>query len=231
MQLKMSRQKETMEKRILKAAETLFAEHGFAKTTLMQIAQKAGCNQGLVNYYFRTKEHLFEQVFENKISFIAGNILAIEDGDGSFEQKLRKMVGAHFDFLTQNPHFVPFVVGELISSPERFVDMLDKHGHYPQGLFARLDAELTREVARGTIRKIATLDLVATVMSLNITPFLALPVLRKLTTLPAGSIDEWLAARREENIETVISRIRLWDEQPSSRSFLPSGRWGQRHKK
>ncbi len=198
-----------MEKRILEAAEKLFLEQGFAKTTTGQIAKLAGCNQALVHYYYRTKERLFEHVFEEKIRYIAGNILAIDAGEGTFEDKIARMVGVHFDFLVQNPLFVPFIVGELLSNPERFTPVLEKHGHYPQGVFAKLDAELQKEVARGTIRPIATLDLVATVMSLNVTPFLTLPALRRLTTLPDGAIETWFQARRQENIDTVLSRIKL----------------------
>ena len=119
------------------------------------------------------------------------------------------MAGAHFDFLVGNQQFVPFFVGEMLSSPERFTSVLDKLGHYPKGVFARLDAELTREVERGTIRRISTFDLVATVMSLNIAPFLMLPAVSHVTTLPDGAVEEWLAARRDEIIETVLSRIRL----------------------
>jgi AcrR family transcriptional regulator len=198
-----------MENRILKAAEELFMEQGFAKTTMGAIARKADCNQALVHYYYRTKEKLFEQVFEEKIRFIAGNILAIDAGEGSFEEKIARMVGTHFDFLAANPLFVPFMAGELLSNPERFAPVLDRHGHYPRGLFSRLDEELTRQVAAGTVRPVAALDLMATIMSLNVAPFLVLPALRRLTTLPDGAVEEWLARRRQENIDTVISRIKL----------------------
>ncbi len=198
-----------MEERILKAAEELFLEQGFAKTTTGQIAKLAGCNQALVHYYYRTKERLFEQVFEEKIRYIAGNILVIDASEGSFEEKVARMVETHFDFLMQNPLFVPFVAGELLANPERFVSVIDKIGHYPQGVFSKLDAELQKEAARGAIRPIATLDLVVTVMSLNVAPFLLLSALRRLTAIPDVAIEAWFAARREENITTVLSRIKL----------------------
>jgi AcrR family transcriptional regulator len=205
----METDEKNMEERILKAAEELFLAQGFTKTTTGQIARSAGCNQALVHYYYRTKERLFEQVFEEKIRFIVDNILSVEAGKATFAEKVAGMVGVHFDFLMQNPLFVPFIAGELLSNPERFVPLLDKHGHYPQGMFSRLDAELQKEVALGTIRPITTLDLVATVISLNIAPFLVLPALNKLTTLPDGAVRAWLEARREENIATVLSRIQL----------------------
>ncbi len=198
-----------MERRILKAAEELFLEHGYAKTTTGRIAKKAGCNQALVHYYYRTKEKLFELVFEDKIGFIAENILAIEGGEGTFEEKIARIVGAHFDFLVQNPLFVPFIVGELLDNPEHFVPVLDKIEHYPKGIFTKLEAELKKETTRGAIRQITTLDLVATVMSLNVMPFLALTAMRKLTALSDGAIETWLAARRQENIDTVLARIKI----------------------
>ena len=205
----MEAEEKNMEQRILKAAEELFLEQGFAKTTMGQIAKTARCNQALVHYYYRTKERLFEQVFEEKIRYIAGNILAIDAGEGSFEEKVARMVGAHFDFLLQNPLFVPFIAGELLANPERFVPVLDKIGHYPQGVFSKLDDELQKEVAQGAIRPITTFDLVVTVMSLNVAPFLVLPAVHKLTALPGEALEAWFAARKEENITTVLSRIKL----------------------
>ena len=56
---------------ILKAAEELFLEQGFEQTTTKQIAQRAGCNQALLHYYYRTKDNLFVQIFEEKVKFIA----------------------------------------------------------------------------------------------------------------------------------------------------------------
>jgi AcrR family transcriptional regulator len=205
----MAADEKNMEDSILRAAEELFLEQGFAKTTTGQIAKLVGCNQALVHYYYRTKERLFERVFEKKIRYIADNILAIDEGEGTFTDKIARMIGAHFDFLILNPLFVPFIAGELLSNPARFAPLLDKHGHYPQGIFAKLDTELQTEVAQGTIRPMTTLDFIATVMSLNVTPFLVLPALRKLTSLSKGSVEAWLAARRQENIETVLSRLRV----------------------
>jgi AcrR family transcriptional regulator len=198
-----------MEQRILKAAEECFLELGFTGTTMGRIAKKAGCNPALVHYYYRTKERLFEQVFEEKITLIVTSIIAADEGEGSFEEKVARITGVHFDFLKQNPLFVPFIAGELLSSPERFVAVFEKHGHYPLGLIERLDSELSREVARGAIRKITTMNLITTVMSLNVAPFLILPALRRLTSMPGEAVEAWLEARREENITTVLSRIKL----------------------
>lgn len=55
-------QPDTVE-RILDAAETLFAEKGFAETSLRQITGKAQVNLAAVNYHFGSKKSLIQAVF------------------------------------------------------------------------------------------------------------------------------------------------------------------------
>jgi AcrR family transcriptional regulator len=47
---------------ILTVAERLFAEHGFAGTTLRNVVSEAGVNLAAVNYHFGSKEELFRAV-------------------------------------------------------------------------------------------------------------------------------------------------------------------------
>jgi AcrR family transcriptional regulator len=49
--------------RILDAAEVLFAETGFAETSLRTITAKAGVNLAAVNYHFGSKKALIQAVF------------------------------------------------------------------------------------------------------------------------------------------------------------------------
>lgn len=55
-------QPDTVE-RILDAAEALFAEKGFAETSLRQITGKAAVNLAAVNYHFGSKKSLIQAVF------------------------------------------------------------------------------------------------------------------------------------------------------------------------
>ena len=50
--------------RLLDAAEELFCEHGFKGTSIRDIAALAGCNIASVNYYFGSKEKLYEEVWQ-----------------------------------------------------------------------------------------------------------------------------------------------------------------------
>ena len=55
-------------KSIIAAAESLFAEQGFAETTVRQITNKAGANLAAINYHFGSKKGLVQAVAERFLS-------------------------------------------------------------------------------------------------------------------------------------------------------------------
>jgi AcrR family transcriptional regulator len=65
--------------RILDAAESLFASHGFAATSLRSITARAGVNLAAVNYHFRSKDDLFAAVLLRKIEPINRRRLELLD--------------------------------------------------------------------------------------------------------------------------------------------------------
>ena len=57
---------EEARKRILDAAQYLFASHGFSSTTTKAIAQRAQVPSGLIFYYFPTKQSLLESIIRER---------------------------------------------------------------------------------------------------------------------------------------------------------------------
>ncbi|MEX2671333.1 MAG: CerR family C-terminal domain-containing protein [Phycisphaeraceae bacterium] len=58
---------DTTPRRLLEAAERLFAEHGFAGTSVRDITKAAGCNVAAVNYHFGSKERLYQELFSTRL--------------------------------------------------------------------------------------------------------------------------------------------------------------------
>ena len=55
------------QKKILDAAEALFAQEGFHSTSLRMLTKKAGVNLAAVNYHFGSKEELIRAVIERRL--------------------------------------------------------------------------------------------------------------------------------------------------------------------
>lgn len=56
------------EENLLRSAEILFAEKGFAGTSIREIAKEANVNISMISYYFGSKEKLYEKLFEFRMN-------------------------------------------------------------------------------------------------------------------------------------------------------------------
>ncbi|HQU33223.1 MAG: hypothetical protein B7Z68_04025 [Acidobacteria bacterium 21-70-11] len=78
--------------RLLDVAETLFAEHGFAATSVRDITSAAACNLAAVNYHFRDKQNLYLEVFRRRLAALRDRRIAsiseARSGAGSLEAVL-----------------------------------------------------------------------------------------------------------------------------------------------
>src|ERR1700748_2056690 len=104
------------EEKIKAAAKKLFTQKGFAATKTRDIAEEAGLNLALLNYYFRSKEKLFELVMRENLSLFVGILLEdIKSTPRSFEEQMTMVVGRYIDMLLANPD-LPFFILNLIQS-------------------------------------------------------------------------------------------------------------------
>lgn len=102
------------EDKILLAASKVFTDKGFSGARTRDIAEEAGINLALLNYYFRTKEKLFEQVMKVKIVLLFGQIIPIVTNEKtSLEEKIDLASVMYFDILTKNPNLPIFVLSEI----------------------------------------------------------------------------------------------------------------------
>ena len=102
------------EDKILLAASKVFTEKGFSGTRTRDIAEEAGINLALLNYYFRTKEKLFEQVMKVKIVLLFGQIIPIVSNEKTtLEEKIDLASVKYFEILSKNPNLPIFILSEI----------------------------------------------------------------------------------------------------------------------
>jgi AcrR family transcriptional regulator len=101
---------------ILDAAERLFAEQGFARTTIKQIGREAAVNSALLYYYFAHKEELYQEVLQRLIGNLVRRTSGGLDRPGPPASRLRAMVEAQAEVIASNPRFPRLLVRELAES-------------------------------------------------------------------------------------------------------------------
>ena len=202
---------QNLESLILKSAEELFLEKGFSGTSTTDIAKHVGCNQALVHYYFRTKENLFLQVFNDKVETILATLQKpLLQQNVGFNEKLRNAIGAYFDFLTANSRLPFFVINELLCNKER---LQSAYKYFVQNtlrnnVFGLIDSVVQAEVQKGTIRQVSTVDFVLDIVSLTVFNFVVLPIYSDLSGSTEDEKSEFINNRKEEIIQLVINGMR-----------------------
>ncbi len=204
----MEEKPKNMEDLILEKGEGLFMKKGFALTSTGEIAREAGCNQALVHYYFRTKEKLYNAIFERKFQEFATAILPIfSRKEKTFPERIREFVSQHFDFLQKNPLLPTFIINELNLNTERRNLIIDRFKTLTGNLYQSLQQEMDEEYEAGHIARLRAIDLMLDIVLLNISVFLAQNLAAELYTHLAGDGD-YFEDRKRENIEIILNRLK-----------------------
>ena len=90
--------------RLLEAAARLFAEHGFKHVTVRDICKEAGANVAAVNYYFRDKSGLYEEVIRRIIVFMQQMMERAHDAgpNKTAEERLRHYIRTFLQHILQS---------------------------------------------------------------------------------------------------------------------------------
>ena len=111
----------TTEQKIKEAARKVFTRKGYAATRTRDIAEEAGINLALLNYYFRSKQKLFEQIMFEKVQQLFGLIAPVlNDASTTLEFKVEQIVTLYIDMIKANPDLPLFVLSEIRNHPEHF---------------------------------------------------------------------------------------------------------------
>ncbi|MEI8087467.1 MAG: TetR/AcrR family transcriptional regulator [Paludibacter sp.] len=200
---------QTTEQAILEVAERIFLEKGFALTSTTEIAKAVGCNQALVHYYFRTKDNLFNTIFEQKFKMFFQGIFEIKNLDElPFLDKLKHIIESHFDMVMANSKLPLLIINEFSRRPEQVRLLSEKLQGIPEKLFEKLNVELEAEISAGRIRQISLMDLIMSTVSLNISLFLLLPIASELMSLNETQKQFVIIHRRTENVNLILNSLR-----------------------
>jgi AcrR family transcriptional regulator len=98
---------------ILDVAESIFAEQGFFRTTMRQIALKAEFALGTIYSYFGSKKQLFGKVIETKVDELVAFVTREMADAPSVQSQVEKFIQAKMIFLHKNLSFLRLYLAEV----------------------------------------------------------------------------------------------------------------------
>jgi AcrR family transcriptional regulator len=124
-----SEQREVTRERIVEAALAAFAAKGFRGASTRDIARRAGTNQGLITYHFRSKEQLWraaaDRVFGLLAERIGEQLAALAAGDP--RERVREGIRGYVRFAAERPELFRLMVDEGKNSESRMRWLVDTH--------------------------------------------------------------------------------------------------------
>ncbi len=195
------------EQKIKIAAKEVFLTKGYAATKTRDIASVAGINLALLNYYFRSKERLFEEVMlESMGDFMQTMMQVFNQENTSLEEKIADIVNAYHELLNSRPDLPVFILSELRNGNHSVV--LKATGLkkiYEQSYFIR---QYREAVKTGEYKDRPILWLIMNMMSLTIFPFMSMPLLKIIGNTDDKSIQKMLEERKDFITKWVIQTLK-----------------------
>jgi AcrR family transcriptional regulator len=182
------------EEKIKLAAKEVFHKKGFAATRTRDIAETAGINLALLNYYFRSKEKLFNIImFESVTGFIQSLSQIFNDKQTTLDKKIEGLVSNYIDMLTENPDIPLFLLSEIRSKPQEIVAKLGLKEMVMKSFFMQQFMEAQKA---GKIPPVSPLHFICNLMGMTVFPFVASPIIKGIGDISDKSFNELMAERK-----------------------------------
>ena len=154
---------------IINAAIELFAEKGFEGSSIRDLATRADVNVAMVNYYFGSKDKLFEAIVEHKATFMRGRLDEIATNTTLSEiEKIDAIIESYVGKILSQPSFhrvlhQELLMGERGTMHENIIKIFVKNTKtirqiiekgMKKKVFKKVDPELTMATLIGTINQV-----------------------------------------------------------------------------
>lgn len=191
---------------ILNSAQEVFHLKGFAGARMQEIADKAEINKGLLHYYYKSKDKLFEAVFNIALKQMLGKLNEVLREDIELFAKIEKLVDSYISVLSINTFIPNFVFQESNRDPNFFIDKFRKFNTL-EGVKI-FEKQIKEEIAKGTIIDIYPKQLIINIISMSIFPFIAKPIVMGILELNEKDYKKIIEDRKKLVTEFAINAIK-----------------------
>lgn len=179
------------EERIKETARNLYFKQGKFSVTTQEIADKAGVNRTLINYYFRSRDNLFSIIFKEAVENETLFSRKILFSDLPFKEKIENYIERAFMNAKEFPYLNSYIVTQL------------NQGHFYkkeedwQRFIQKFSEDYRKEVKKGNMNIEDPLQFVFNMISLVSYPFAARPLLQSSLRISDERFDELMDERKQ----------------------------------
>lgn len=198
---------QTTEEKIKLTAKKLFHEKGYGLTKTRDIAEAAGINMALLNYYFRSKENLFNIIMLESFQemFLFAQEL-VNDKNTSLETKIEAIINRHIKIFREEPNLPLFVLSEIQADPEKLM----QKSKIPRGIIT--DSYFLKQIDE-QIRKsgvnITPIHVCLNIISLTVLPVIIRPILSYMYDMDADAIKHLIEERQQLVLMEIKTMLKL----------------------
>lgn len=201
----MSKVDQSTECKIREAAKRVFLRKGFGSATTRDIAESAETNIALVNYYFRSKERLFQEIFRESFVETFVPVARILNDDLPLEAKIYKFVDHMTELLKRDPLLPMFVLSEMRGENSEFCETMAELHEVSSN---RFKIQLEEEAAKGNIRSIDFDQVEVSLMSMVIFPFISMNMLKIKKNMTTEQFYSFVDERKKTIPEMILTYLR-----------------------
>lgn len=182
------------EQKIKEAAKRVFQKKGFGLTRTRDIAKEAGINLALLNYYYRSKENLFEIVMQESIEEMFSYLEHIMNNkQTTLTEKIDAGVLRYIEGMSKNSNLPLFLFSELQANPQHLFDRVK----IPEGfiqktyMFKQINEQINKEKLNFT-----AIHFFINLVSMSIFPIIGQPFIKYVTKMDEKSFTDFIEQRK-----------------------------------
>lgn len=195
----------TTQDKIRKTAIRLFLEKGFERTSIRDIAKKAKINIALLNYYFRSKENLFESIFTTLLGEHAPVLNDILNSELALPEKVHLYVSRYIDILIENPRLTYFVLSVMHRNPNKIKKLHVFQSLYNTEVFSK---QLSQEARLGNIRPTDPTQFFISMLSMITFPFAVKNLIAEQNNMDEADFIEFMQQRKDHIAGMLLLSLR-----------------------
>lgn len=180
---------------IKQAAKRLFFVEGRFNATTQEIADAAGVNRTLLNYYFRSRNKLFDLVLMDARKHFKKKMKFVFQSDISFREKIEQFIDIYLAEAIAYPYLETYMVARLNQKLAKN-EIPQEHEEQTKNEIKKFLEVIEIEMEKGTIKKMAPIHFIWNLVSLLSFPIVMKPMYKRILDLNDNAYQKLIEDRK-----------------------------------